>query len=301
MDQAREERIKYLKTLLPPLIVAVVVIGIALVAINFLLPPAGEERCARTVLAEWRDSCYGALARETGSLAYCAMIKSVEKRDSCYIDVRRATGPLSEEACERITAADPKDSCYDALAAATGNASICERIAAVQKRDQCISAIATAALDPSACSRISEETLAGFCTSVVYNKLAVSNREPSYCRRLMANATDYAAADQCLLNLARETNETRFCSEISDESLRVQCSMSKVGFSQCDRLTDPSQKDACYYGVAVGSEDPADCAMITGASLRDNCYYQIAQKKKDEAICDSIQSNSFREFCRSRV
>jgi hypothetical protein len=75
--------------------------------------------------------------------------------------------------------------------------------------------------------------------------------------------------DQCLVELASETNKKEVCGELEFFS-----------------------KDSCYKDVAIANDDELVCGFIDGRGFKDDCYYQIAVSEPYKKVCELISNEN---------
>ena len=285
----REETIRKIAPVIAVLVLAVIIFS--------LIIPRGADRCERILLSEARDDCYLTLAKEANNQSLCARIERPFMRDMCITGL--GMQPATSADCERISDAALRGQCITSLVQSTGNYSYCQALPSPLERDICYSNFAGKNAQPMACEGVSVDYLRTICNNDAYQRLAVSRRNPSLCSQMSANdsATQLALADQCIYAVAKEANDTSLCAGIQGAALRGQCITGGSDFSACEQTSDYNQRLACFYSVALNSNDPNSCDRIPTPHLRDNCFYQFAAKNSDRSICSRISSDNLRSLC----
>ena len=65
----------------------------------------------------------------------------------------------------------------------------------------------------------------------------------------------------------------------------------------CGDVTDPTEKDLCYYLFAMDRQDAGLCENILESSRVDACYFSIAQMTSNPALCENVAYEESRENC----
>jgi len=285
-----------------PLVAVVFVAALALWAVGFFIGGGSPEgKCASALLQSGRDSCYYALARDTGNVSYCTLINSTNKRDDCLRIVGSA-GTGTSDYCAEMSAGMLRDNCYSALARNGGDPYVCDSVTAGFLRDKCYDDAADAADDAQACMRIQTEAMRYECANGVYARLAIEGRNPLICRNVIYNDAKMKRQieDSCIMAVAMNISDTSMCGQIANESIRLRC-LGITPTVDCSVIADANSKAMCYYDAAMASKNPDDCRLVPGESLQNNCYYQIAVQKQDESICGRITSANMRALCGQAV
>ena len=66
----------------------------------------------------------------------------------------------------------------------------------------------------------------------------------------------------------------------------------------CGRIEDSSNRDACYYSIAVNTARPNACRSILSNASKYRC---LAITKKDASECENIVEEKARDLCYLRV
>lgn len=69
----------------------------------------------------------------------------------------------------------------------------------------------------------------------------------------------------------------------------------------CERLSDPTARDSCFFDAAVNFGSGANCASVVDITHRDDCYAQVSVAIANPDGCMSITDESKKTACFSGV
>jgi hypothetical protein len=255
------------------------------------------NRCYHLWDPSQKDSCLLMVASETNNISKCDEINQTYIAEQCYSMLLMNGTVANISTCEKMSGVR-RDDCFSNLAVAKNDTSFCMRINFSYQRDNCISKIATAHENPNMCEPISINASRDLCKNQIFELLAITNKDISFCRLLIAeNGSNQDMVDRCIFDLAKSLNDMSYCNQISNEFSKEICTTGKIDPATCNQKADSKGKQACLYIAATYSNDPSNCQTLPSQSMKDNCYIQIAKNTKDEKVCAFISSVDLRDQC----
>jgi hypothetical protein len=70
--------------------------------------------------------------------------------------------------------------------------------------------------------------------------------------------------------------------------------MINPSIEECERFTDSSLKDSCFYGLAVRTSDTTLCSLIQDSNMQAKCK---AINTKDLTVCNTINNETQKSKC----
>jgi hypothetical protein len=255
------------------------------------------NRCYHLLDPSQKDSCLLMVATETNNISKCDEINQTSIAEQCYSMLLMNGTAANSSTCEKMSGVN-RDDCFSNLAIAENDSSICMNVNYSYERDNCISKISIAHENPSMCEPISIDASRDLCKNQIFEMLAVTNKDPSFCKLLVSeNGSNQDLVDRCIFDLAQSLNDTSYCDQISNEFSKEICLTGKIDPATCEEIADPMGQEACLYIAATYSNDQSSCQTLPSQSMKDNCYMQIAKNTKDVSVCASISSDDLRSQC----
>lgn len=289
--------------MLLPAAAIVAVVAIILVIAHFaFFSGTRESRCESAALGEWKNSCWNALAHDSGNADYCDRISDGALKDDCITDLGMGSGSITLATCNKLGTMALKESCFQKLAADRGDPSGCRFINDSVYASQCFSAAASASGNPLLCAQLYDEASRQDCSNRVYTEIAVERRDPRICNNLTYSEGSalQLLIDQCVVTVASSANDTAMCEMVYDDSLRATC-QGASSLGNCGEIADDNTRNVCWYTSAVLDSKAEYCARITGVGTRDSCYYQVAARTFNATLCGAISGENTKAACVSAV
>lgn len=111
--------------------------------------------------------------------------------------------------------------------------------------------------------------------------------------------------DDCYLALAREMNNSAFCSRIENPPARDLCitqlGAQPGGATDCERLSDPALRDQCLRSLVQTTKNTSYCEGLPGVLERDMCYSTFANNNDDPTACAGISTDYLRMSCNNNI
>ena len=193
--------------------------------------------------------------------SYCLKV-SPELKEECIL-------PLSNDSfsnCLMLTTYDLKRGCLFHIAYAEDDIAVCDLLIG-EDREECIKE-----LSPP-CSLIVDDNNRSTC-------VAMEKQNCTYC-----------LDDDCFFDCAIEHGSTEDCDRILSEPKRAAC-YGVLNYSDtCSGFVE-SNRDLCYYKLALGTDNPSYCYPIDGsyalAPLNYDCFYHFAVKEENYNFCAGV-------------
>ncbi len=228
-------------------------------------------------------------------------------RDICYLAVALVKKDLS--ICDNIHekwsfAPINKDVCYDSVIAAKGDLIYCEERSYDSdfKRERCYKGIFESIIkeaimknSASVCERIKDQKIDNHTVDLCYRVFEGADYYATFCM-------DYRSA--CYHNLAILNKNPSLCSKIVSEgeyayeewNCYETVAILKQDKSICDKIPTDSSKSKksrayCYRNVAISKEDSSICDSIDVkyAHPKYECYSIIGKKTGNTSLCKKIE------------
>ena len=201
-----------------------------------------------------RDLCYFELALDRENITLCRKVRNTYS----YADYTAAKCGAElamylddPTLCDELTISS-KYGCYAELAEELEDYTMCEYIKSKGKRDECLD------------------------NYVYYNAYYIDDW--SICDLFSEGSSE---ADSCYYDAATQTGDESYCDEIEGGGYYAYYSV-------------PS----CYAGVAKDVRKPSLCEKLTDSSDVDDCYYDYATSYPyDVDVCDNIEDEYYKEDC----
>ena len=280
---------------------------------------------------QWaHDRCYGQMAIDMDDkelcdkLIYDTTVDNLYMKDLCY----EAFGYFGDETiCEKKEVEYLKDRCYQHVAAELQDDSLCEKIINDKTVKWCYSYVAMAARDVAVCHKYGSLTDIANC----YGWVAEKAKDISICEKISeemetARAKEYCDAlakqsgqnldkclaeynnpkkDDCLLGVARATDDDGICRSITQEGRRSLCrnevAASLKDSDICQSIEVQAGVDNCINRVARLDNNIDTCDLLSKDELRENCYKEIGGTRGDLEICNKITDAVIKDRCYYRV
>lgn len=218
-----------------------------------------------------RDLCYLKSISYFSDISVCNVFSI---NTSCISNVVRDTNNTT--LCGH--AGDAADDCYLYYGRILLNDSACLSINDVGDHDRCLRYVIQERGLPELCKMMKENDSVTTCLDRAYKIVADKTMNITYCHLILDNHT----RRKCVLSLGSSVDDPSICEYISDD--------------------DRNKRDACYYRIAVKTNDESICGLIWSGSLEyDRCYVSIIYGKKDLSLCDQIDAETTKQLCRAVV
>ncbi len=226
-------------------------IAIILLVVTSVKSSGALSECKAIILQAQRNSCLAVLANSTGNYSVCTLIQPLQGSYQCIGMLAQREKNLS--GCQLINPGNGEyNSCIVSISYAEGNIDYCQMLKGINE-SICAYAIARQHTfsNLSECGDISNSTMQSECSSIYYNNLALSSRNPSYCS-MLSNSTNGSLLSSVI---GADSN----ASTLSSSSLLAYLyfNMTPINF--------------CYYELANLLGKPSLCAY-TGNTLSQLCY-----------------------------
>lgn len=265
----------------------------------------------------------------------CDIINNTEERDDCYLSkVTRNFGTLprpvsSEDAafCDKINSTAVRDECY--LLASNSFPALCKKISLttevyeIQTTPERVYQVNFSEYFPykemeskarDVCplwwSHEREHVYTVDCC--LFDVIYPRNKNHSWCEDFSTTPWQ----DYCYLNTAinQKVLNISICDKITHSCKKEMCKAIVSGdHSSCEKISEcrelfyaangDTDKDLCYYEIAVRTNNSALCENISGSNEVFDCYEEIALKTKNAELCEHIddvddKGNCYQEIAR---
>ncbi|MBI2100811.1 MAG: hypothetical protein HYT47_02225 [Candidatus Vogelbacteria bacterium] len=95
--------------------------------------------------------------------------------------------------------------------------------------------------------------------------------------------------EQCIANVAIETNDSSLCQRLSNTSTADLGSL-VTGQEERNVLDDFPLRSVCFSAIAERTKNVSLCEKITTDVSRDQCFFKLAVLLRDGAICSFVKS-----------
>jgi len=261
-----------------------------------------EDPCKVFSNANEKDGCYYAyVINGTISFEFCSKIQSSgEARGYCELlgfALFFENNDDSDSCLELgngslLDGRSYRDLCYSEFSTKLNDPSLCKKIEDEYTRENC--EILSGQVDD--CEGLSDSELKDAC----YHKKAIdencilSEEDNSKCfhQELCDKIENIHNKNFCLMKVGSVLKDDSICEKIIGSESRKNYCLSSVAsasgnIEECENF-DTTNKESCYYDIAVESNDQSICELITLDSKRDDCYFQIFLDLNDVEICDKI-------------
>jgi len=223
--------------------------------------------CNKITKKEWKDNCLAVVKKD---FTLCTGLLSDKYQDAlCYRVV--AVAKADPSVCEKIEV--NKDSCYAEVAKTKPDISLCNKVVAKSSKNRCYWNVADAKQDSSFCQNIiDDQDLKNRC-------LATIGSDSLLCDKI----NNQPERNSCYLNIAIKKNDQSLCEKMDETEIveewkqdtQIICMATVSGDkSLCEKINRESEKEDCYFGVAVEKKDDSLCEK-TGIA-KDECYWNIS-------------------------
>jgi hypothetical protein len=262
-----------------------------------LVDESSPDRCNHLLDPSQKDNCLIMVAQETHNISKCSEIARKDVSQQCYTMLLASGATANASICDSMSGVS-RDDCFSQLASKTNDSSLCMRINASFTRDNCISRVAILKNNPGMCDAVSVSASRNMCKNQIFERLAVTNRDVSYCRLLIAeNGSNEDMTDRCIFSMAKSLNDSTYCNQITNIFAKELCLTGSIDPNSCNQIADSRGKQACLYIAAVYSNDPERCTIMPSQGMIDNCYIQVAKNTNNGKICARISSADLRDQC----
>lgn len=195
---------------------------------------------------------------------YCLKVP-VEMQDECLLPLSN----VSLQNCMMLVKYDYEKECLWHHAYAERDTSICDLMRGSDV-DDCVRAIAPP------CTLETEEASKGRCLAFLHGNY-------TYCRD-----------DQCFFDFATQNRQSAACSGIQNDIKMDVCTAVIEGGNPCNEYKE-SNKDLCYYMMAIGKNSTSYCYNINGfftAEIAYQCFLHFALQNDNKDICEGVGLNN---------
>jgi len=243
------------KVLLALMALVLLVVALTVLFTTTANGSTGLSSCKGIILSTQRNSCYSALANETGNASICSFIQPQQGSYKCISAIAQYKGNVST--CSLINKSNGEYGyCITTISSSEGRISYCMMLTG-ENESVCAYNIASAQMfaNISDCNIIVNSSKRSICSGVYYNNLAVNTRNASYCS--MLQNSNYNSTDTSTLSAILSENST------------------SSGFSNIGLLSylyfNATPSNFCYYELANIDRRQSLCAY-TGNTLSQICY-----------------------------
>jgi len=190
----------------------------------------------------------------------------------------------------------------------TGNPNLCEQIKEIDKNldpaikqawegaregffllrydyyDPCIEAVAIKIGDESLCERMGKTGTAEGTQEWCKKRVFIHNTP------LCKEFSEEKAKENCLRNLALNTNNAEICKKLLD----FECA-DTIAFRT--KNPDDCELPGCVKEIALSTNNPEICEKEPWEEERDKCYQEFAKRTKNVDFCKKIKNSYWRADC----
>ena len=236
-----------------------------------------------------RDICLSSLAFHSGNAKYCDLMDDFGRKKTCRIDVNP-----TDDNCIQIDNVDERFSCIGQVTKNTNDSSYCDLLGVPGEREKCVSDLAAKISNPdlcndleigkencyagayigSQCDAITNNTKRAYC----YIRTAVKKNDVRNCAKLEGDCTENSITckDLCYIYHASSLNNSFSCLKVSNSEYRDQCLLqikNNFGSTQCKKIENPLDRDACLTMDAADHTDPSLCDGV-----KDIDFFSLCRK-----------------------
>lgn len=191
------------------------------------------------------DGCYWSTAIENEDISICDKITDSRSMGSCYGNIIKETHDY--EQCDLLISQISKDTCYLFMA---NSKEWCDKIVEIESKNECHARVIPLSLNSNDCDILEGEHLA-----LCYYRIGTLTGNGSLCEKIS--------------NLSEESIRLR-----GDCFIRVATKNSD--FSLCNEAG--SEKDQCYYTIAMNTGNPDLCDLLSSSGSKDKCLSVLAER-----------------------
>lgn len=96
----------------------------------------------------------------------------------------------------------------------------------------------------------------------------------------------------CLLAVARHTQDSTVCAQIALPTLHDRCLkdlvLPKRDLSLCSKLHEPWRRDACHASAAYEFAAAEGCTRVKDEDARNECYFELVKQRGPAELCDKV-------------
>jgi hypothetical protein len=72
---------------------------------------------------------------------------------------------------------------------------------------------------------------------------------------------------------------------------------SSYSTGDCSVITDPDNRNECYFTAAKNTGDPIHCGKIESTARKTTCYQSMAIKQSNTSICNAVEDEMMKSDC----
>lgn len=202
--------------------------------------------------------------------------------DDCLLKYALTT--TNSSYCNNMSS-ERSDECWQIFSASDFNA--CLKLKNYEMRKNCIGDAAFSQKNTSLCNLLSEQDKI-FCIEKINPPCLdiVDQAEREVCLALRNNDTEYCSNSKCLLDYAKERNDSKVCDMLKLDSEKSACISILKGTDECFKLSGIYTVDYCYQLFAQYSHDYSYCKSIETKLYKFNCYKSAAIDTRNKTYCE---------------
>ena len=298
-----------------------------------LFVPSNISLCDKMLNASKQQACYGAVARQINSSAYCSKLTDNASSKQCLIDIAQPCDlEVGNDAKGRCLAAQHNDfaycgsdGCLMDFAINHSDENACDLISG--DRAQLLACHAIVRRDPAACTADNLSSRADLCYELAaialnsqgwcsngqlgspyrndcYTHFAISSKDPAICQQ----TSPETARDQCYINYSTALDNVSICDKVINSLNRNKCivytAKANGDPAACNPLSH-NDRISCYNNVLTGTvplSGTATCAAIIETEVwQSRCFTALAVQHHDITICDNITEDGYKALCQAKL